>query len=418
MFFLSMSYLMRAVVASAGVAAGAAFAVQNLEEAYHVTHLELRQKDKSKLMGASKSDLMVNSRVGVSPIPENTTSVPACHDKDVVDFWRNHDIRAASAIDSWRSIVHDGSIMKEKIVASELVSCVASGPLETPVESNHGPHVLSLVSAADVPLCVPGSPSESTRSEFDFALHPDSRMAKLTPSRRVAMLWPLSDTCSEATPCPLMLYFHGCAIEQFFLRFKQECLPDLRTIMVGPTLARSEDGSIEKWTEPENDMLDSFVMPLLASLRANYGGLIDWNRVVVVGTSMGSGMALQAGLRYPDVFAGSFAIGLTDGHICSFDSFDKDIFKDSTQRAASISDRDWKLKISSIIIGEKEDHLPMRSPWRFASALELLRDGGITNRSAVHARLVKDADHARTIRSTLLGWHALHDFLWRGQWAH
>merc|ERR1719379_1488398 len=57
-------------------------------------------------------------------------------------------------------------------------------------------------------------------------------------------------------------------------------------------------------------------MPLWDKFARENAGIIDLDRVTVMGESLGTGMALQAGLLYPDVFAAIVATGITDGTNC------------------------------------------------------------------------------------------------------
>eukprot|EP00927_Polykrikos_kofoidii_P078489 TRINITY_DN75309_c0_g1_i1.p1 TRINITY_DN75309_c0_g1~~TRINITY_DN75309_c0_g1_i1.p1 ORF type:complete len:415 (+),score=54.82 TRINITY_DN75309_c0_g1_i1:55-1299(+) len=353
-----------------------------------------------------------------APLLEDGFAQPACNNLSIVDAWRQEDVRVGAALDAWRSGVPDGSILHENIVDNKVEICMAQSPTDADFSDDaRGRHVLTLVNTTEPPFCVPDEPNTSTRLDFEFSLPSNSTMAKLAGSRNVSILWPPDNKCSDATPCPVLIYFHGCFMEQPYLLYEHQCLSDLGSVVVGPFLTRDSDGDIEKWTDPSSDVLEVYVMPLIASLRASsYAPLMDWTRLAVAGSSLGAGMALQASLRYPDVIAAGFAIGLTDGSVCDFDSFDPSLFKVSVQRGARVAVSDWRLQEFVIVIGEQEDVVPISSPWRFSAALDLLRDSGITNRSAIHVRIIRHANHLGAIAKTWIAWGALYRLLWQGTW--
>lgn len=237
-----------------------------------------------------------------------------------------------------------------------------------------------------------------------------TKMTKLSDKRDVITIWPPSG-CTEENPCPVVLFFHGCGGFLPYLQFAMyddSCYNDLHSVLIFPKLINSmtDIEHSESWTADGTEILEKFVMPYWENFRKENAAIIDEDRVTVMGESLGTGMAFQTGLMYPDIFSSIVATGITDGSDChKADDFDGSlVLPTKGSREAT------KLKSVIATFAEKE----READDRVKGLLDLISDAGLQDKVSVDFRVYPDMGHIDSILVTQNQWSALYKSIWQG----
>jgi len=261
---------------------------------------------------------------------------------------------------------------------------------------------MTLVSEPEEAVCKFSPPGPRKAEDGEFTV--SGKMAELKATRKYQIMWPADGTCSEDKPCPVMIFFHGCGamvLPAMQASADDTCFSNLNTVMIMPKLEKDE-----RWTTDGTSILDEFILPLWESLQETHGAKLDTNRVAVMGASLGSGMALQAGLLHPDKFSLVVAAGLADGSHCEDAASGGKVEWDSSAVLAgnSVPSGD-KLKGIVVVMAEKETELDTR----LSALLQMVPD-----KIPLNMRLYADAGHATGILYTFNQWSGMHDTIFKG----
>ena len=228
-------------------------------------------------------------------------------------------------------------------------------------------------------------------------------------SRNYLAIWPRDGVCTKESKCPVVVFFHGCGsflpLEQQ-AKYDEGCMERLGSVLLFPKIDRKGG---ETWTGAGREMLDTFVTPLWEQFLEEHGDVVDTTRVTAAGESLGSGMALQAGLSRPDIFSTIIAMGVTDGSTCE----DVEHFHSEKVHVGGFNAKDSKLELVGATFAEKEGNLKERA----AGILEVLDASGAAEHVAVHFRLLAGANHVSAIHQAQNQWSAFHDWVWDGKQA-
>jgi len=344
------------------------------------------------------------AKISLPPNPENFPVLPRCA-SDKLSDWAARVNTTAAFLDAWKSKRPSAGIVQ----ADGEDSCLLAGRRP----SKDANVALSLVKNPEEELCnvkeelaqnLAAAPANSSFTVF-------GNMATRAPSRRYQVIMPTGRKCEVNNKCPVLMFFHGCgrnAMPHDQFVFDSKCGANLESVVVLPWL----DDENERWTL-KGEALHEFVVPLTKQLLKAHPEL-DGDRVTVAGASLGSGMAMQAGLLHPDLFSAVVAGGLADGSHCAGDDpttpavpFDAKKLP-SAAAIPTVDSQNWKLKSITIIMGEKELFLDEK----VTAILDVLDESKVSEKVGLHMRLYGDANHPQCSIMGFNQWQGLHQFFW------
>jgi len=335
--------------------------------------------------------------------PQNFKSLASCSGDQSLSKWSDHQ-HMTGMLDAWRASSSEAAI----VIDNGKSQCLAEG------SSSSQKAALSIVEEAEPEICRDNTdhhasaPLRGFRAE-KFAVDSEIMKAAGADDRDYITIWPKDGVCTKETPCPVVLFFHGCGGFLPYLQFAMyddNCMDELKSVMVFPKLRNGKGQGDESWTADGTEVLDKFVMPLWEKFSKENADVIDTDRVMVMGESLGTGMALQAGLSYPDVFSAIVATGLTTGDSCT----DVNDFKIDKVLPTKSSRKATKLKTVVATFAENEENADQRITGLF----ELLKTAGVEDQVSVHFRVWASVGHIESILMTQNQWKSFYDGVWKG----
>eukprot|EP00928_Gymnodinium_smaydae_P088325 TRINITY_DN72431_c0_g1_i1.p1 TRINITY_DN72431_c0_g1~~TRINITY_DN72431_c0_g1_i1.p1 ORF type:complete len:390 (+),score=95.55 TRINITY_DN72431_c0_g1_i1:57-1226(+) len=321
-------------------------------------------------------------------------------DSDKLADWQGRMDTTAKLIEVWQAKTKGAAVISE---GSE-TNCLAAG--NRPSGCGRASQVMTLVDEPEAEMCKV-KPRGRTTEQGEFTV--TGTLAKTQSTRKYEIMWPKKGTCTSKSPCPVVMFFHGCGsmvIPVMMAEADDACYDTLKSVIVVPKLEKEE-----KWTEKGTTVLDDFVLPLWNELKEKHSGLLDDNRVAAVGASMGSGMAMQAGLLHPELFSTVVAAGLADGSHCEDGPNNEVKFEvDAILGSNKVPTGKSKLKGIVMIMSELEKNLDTR----LGSTLDMLETSGVSNRVDLHMRLYGDTGHAKGILYTFNQWATMQSAIFNG----
>merc|ERR1719401_485386 len=245
---------------------------------------------------------------GVLAIADGT-----CVSKDMPSSadWAKNDTRAEKIMKTWHEIMPKGLVQRDFGNDESHTfqgSCLDKMP-EPWDPQREQRHVLTIVGdyVNDSPKLCPKAGRKAYKrfrviepESFDMSNTSLNKRAPAAPNRNYATVWPLNDVCTSTNKCPLVVYLHGrdehaetadldAAHEQFklvgvwgFLRYAERdeiCAEQLGSVLLFPQILVGES-----WVADNQDLMQSFVLPLLRNFRERYDN-IDFSRISIVGYS-------------------------------------------------------------------------------------------------------------------------------------
>lgn len=353
------------------------------------------------------------TRVGRSlplfPKDFESESLQACTGSRSLSTWANSEHEHIDAmINKFRTALPEASFMLD----DGSTSCMAAGD----AEQAQGPRkVMSIAEAYEDEKCI--EKADTMLRDFKptyFEVAGSSKMAEHGSERDYLTIWPKEGVCSKESPCPVVLFFHGCGSYLPYLQYVRHddsCYDDLKSVLVFPRLLRDiGNGEKETWTGDGTDVLDNFVLPVWERFVQENKDIIDEDRVVVMGESLGSGMALQAGFLYPNLFKAIVATGITDGSSCvSVDTFAPEALS-WVEKAQQVDSDSSAVKLVALTFAEKE----MGVEDRVDGILDLLSSTPVGKKADVHFRLFSGVGHIESILMAQNQWTGLYNSVWKG----
>lgn len=321
------------------------------------------------------------------PLPLNPRSLSVSNFGECKKAW--HSAKAAPAIDAWKKLRPKAPVVFE----GDDEACAISG-----APSKAGMEILTIVENPEEEICaMKGDKHKRPLDELDFG------------SRKYLAIFPKDGVCTKENKCPVTVFFHGCGgflpLEQFAI-YDETCMENLGSVLLFPKIDRKAGDS---WTGAGTEMLTTFVMPLFEQFVAEHGDILDMSRVTAAGESLGSGMALQAGLTRPDVFSAIIAMGITDGSTCD----DVEHFHPEKLQIGTFDSANSKLGLIVATFAEKEANIE----GRLSGILEVLDASGAAENVAVHFRIQAGANHVSGIHQAQDEWTSFHEWVWKGKTA-
>lgn len=321
-------------------------------------------------------------------------------------------------------------------------SCCARGltgvSINRPILQNT--QVLSLVHDSGPPIC------KDTELPFqwfepELFLVPQALVDKgHGVSRNFVSVWPPENgvnTCTKESPCATTVFLSGIGehstwdthlgrpaedtfvtIQKWgYLRFaerSQECFETLGSLLLFPQLDRDEN-----WLKDGGDALSHFVVPLINYQATTHPGLLDMDRVSVIGYSEGAFGAMQAAAHFPQVFSMAVAASVSTS-----EEFWKQVEMHAIPPTASFlaqslnnksSPMDFRLK--SVIIAVGEFDITGSQPHNVEECLKWLDLSGVMQQAALEVRYYAGLYHKEVWDRLFNRWDRFHEVFWKGRYS-
>mmetsp|Transcript_11109 Transcript_11109/g.24818 ORF Transcript_11109/g.24818 Transcript_11109/m.24818 type:complete len:631 (+) Transcript_11109:68-1960(+) len=317
-----------------------------------------------------------------------------------------------SIVEAWRDQFPDSVVQAD----DGNVGCFVAKSTASPTR------ILTLVDKTSKNICKEG-PVLSHSDAVPFPV--EGLMAMRAPTRNLFVVSPTEGTCTESSPCPVVVYLHGhnehvtrlvasgdpAAIDEAwekasssgFMRYAHQeyCSKKLHSVFVFPQLLEDEG-----WTEEGPHILQDFVVPVIQRhVNGEVEGYWDTSRVAILGYSEGAFGAMHAATQHPDVF--SLVVAAAPNRPDGAGGSTWELLPTPQETL----EKPWLLKTFVATFGEVDEIGASDEALR--TMMTQLKTTGVADRVNMHARLYMGLGHIHW-DELFNQWRALHEALWLG----